>query len=118
MWWNGTVEELLLFHSYRNKTNTNVKLSLEYNKDKINFLDLEISKDANGYLHTSIYRKDIHKNTILHAKSFHPDTLIKNIPFGQFQRLRRICDRDSDFKVKSGEMYSRFRERGYSPIRS
>lgn len=115
LWWNGTEEELISFHGYLNNANTNVRLSLEYHKDKINFLDIEISKDDNGYLHTSLFRKNIHKNTILHANSFHSTTLINNIPFGQFQRLRRICDDDNDFNLKGREMYSRFRERGYAP---
>ena len=115
LWWNGSEDELLSFHSYLNNANSNVKLSLEFDKEKIHFLDLEISKDENGFLHTSLFRKETHQNTILHAKSFHPDPLIRNIPYGQFQRLRRICDDENDFKSKSKEMYDRFRERGYSP---
>ena len=113
LWWNGTKEELLLFHSYLNSANPNVKLSLEFDSHKIHFLDLEIYKDEHGYLHTTIFRKESHKNTILHAKSFHSPTLVKNIPFGQFQRLRRICNNDQEFSVKSKEMYGRFKERGY-----
>lgn len=61
MWWNGTEDELLSFHSYLNNINTNVELSLEYSKDRIHFLDLEISKDENGFLHSSILRKNAHK---------------------------------------------------------
>lgn len=115
LWWDGMEDELLSFHSYLNSTNSNIQLSLEYDRNKINFLDLSICKDATGNLHTSIYRKDTHKNTILHSSSFHPDTLINNIPLGQFQRLRRICDTDTDFETQSREMYNRFRERNYSP---
>ena len=32
MWWKGTEEELSSFHGYLNNIDTNVKLSLEYNK--------------------------------------------------------------------------------------
>lgn len=114
LWWDGNENELLAFHSYLNAANQNIKLSLDYSKEKINFLDLEIYKDEDGYLHTSIFRKEAHKNTVLHAKSFHPPSLIKNIPFGQFQRLRRICDDSRDYDLKSKEMYGRFVQRGYS----
>ena len=43
LWWRGTEQELLSFHDYRylNAANPNVKLSLEYDKDKIHFLDLK-----------------------------------------------------------------------------
>ena len=115
LWWGGTEGELLTFHRYLNAANENVKLSLDYSKEKINFLDLNIYKDSFGYLHSSIYRKETHKNTVLSAKSFHPPSLIKNIPFGQFQRLRRICDDAHDFNEKSMDMYNRFLQRGYSP---
>lgn len=116
LWWKGTEEELMSFHEYLNAANPNVRLSLEYDVHKIHFLDLEIYKDEEGFLHTTIFRKESHKNTLLHAKSFHSSTLIKNIPFGQFQRLRRICDDDHEFNMKSKEMYGRFRERGYQAI--
>ena len=65
LWWDETEDELLLFHAYLNSVNDNVQLSLEYSRNVINFLDLSISKDNLGNLHTSIYRKETHKNTIL-----------------------------------------------------
>lgn len=37
-------------------------------------------------------------NTILRADSFHPPWLIENIPFGQFQRLKLICDSEDVFE--------------------
>ncbi|XP_048085618.1 uncharacterized protein LOC125284521 isoform X2 [Alosa alosa] len=79
----------------------------------INFLDLKICVDTEGGLHTSIYRKPTDRNTILRADSFHPANLISNIPYGQFQRLRRICDSDNDFEVQSTDIYERFKQRGY-----
>ena len=102
------------FHHYLNGVNSNIKLSIEYSQERIQFLDLELSKTADGDLHTSIYRKETHKNTLLHANSFHPSGLKNNIPYGQFQRLRRICDVDDDYNVKSVDMGKRFEERGYS----
>lgn len=37
------------------------------------------------------------------------------MPFGQFQRLCRICDNEEDFNIKSKEMFDRFKERGSTP---
>lgn len=62
------------------------------------------------FLHTSLHRKPTERNTILHAKGFHPLCLTEN---GQFQRARRICHRDEVFEITSKKMLSRFVERGY-----
>ncbi|XP_063042950.1 uncharacterized protein LOC134437386 [Engraulis encrasicolus] len=106
----GTLKD---FHLYLNSINHNIKLSLEFSTTSINFLDLNIYVDSDGTLHTTIYRKPTDRNTILRADSFHPNSLISNIPYGQFQRLRRICDSDTDFETQSAEMYERFKQRGY-----
>lgn len=114
--WSGNEEELLQFHEYINTTNPNIKLSIEHSKTSINFLDLTISIDDNNLLHTTIYRKGTDRNTLLRADSFHLRSLKDNIPFGQFQRLRRICNNDSDFEMQAQDMTLRFRARGYSPM--
>lgn len=111
--WDGSEAELVSFHTYLNGINKNIKLSLEYDKQRISFLDLEIYKDNEGLLHSTIYRKPTSRNTILHAKSFHPRHLKDNIPYGQFQRLKRICDETDSFEVKANEMENRFIQRGY-----
>lgn len=109
----GNEDQLKQFHNYLNDTNKNIKLSLEYSQDCLNFLDLQISLDKNKKLHTSIYRKPTDRNTILRADSYHPKTTISNIPYGQFQRLRRICDSTTDFETKATDMHHRFQTRGY-----
>lgn len=43
-------------------------------------------------LHPSILGKTTDRNTVLHADNFHPAGHIKNNPYGQTQRQRRICD--------------------------
>lgn len=101
------------FHQYINSINPNIRTTIQYSRKAIPFLDLLISVDDNGDMHTSIYRKDTDCNTLLRADSFHSPHLINNIPYGQFLRLRRICDQDQDFHFQSAVMSKRFRERGY-----
>lgn len=50
----GSEKELLDFHT----SYANVKLSLEYYRQVFNFLDIKISKDDQGLLHTSILKKN------------------------------------------------------------
>lgn len=111
--WSGSHEELIQFHSYLNNTNKNLKLSLKFSKSEIAFLDLKIYKDDKGDLHTTIYRKPTDRKTIFRVDSFHPPWLLNNIPYGQFQRLRRICNDDTNFEYHAKEMGQRFKTRGY-----
>ena len=112
---DGSESQLLEFHKYLNSLNENIKLTIEYSQQTINFLDLTIFKDEFGKLHTTIFRKEMSRNTLLRADSFHPTHLIENIPYGQFQRLRRICDDDDEFKLQADDMATRFTDRTYKP---
>lgn len=69
--------------------------------------------DEHGQISTSIFRKPTDRNTLLKAQSFHPKKLISNIPFGQFQRLKRICSSENDFELQAKDMSHRFSQRGY-----
>lgn len=87
-----------------------LKFTVEYNLNTINFLDLTIFKHQDGSIHTSIYRKSMERNTLLHHNS-NPNHLKQNIPKGQFLPLRRNCSELDEFKCKAGEMKSRFYKR-------
>ena len=54
---SGSEQLLIDFHNYLNATHPNIELSLEYSRAEINFLDLKITVDSQGSIHTSIYRK-------------------------------------------------------------
>lgn len=108
----GTEMDLREMHNYLNNTNKNIKLTLEHSENEINFLDLTVYR-KDHQLHTTLYRKPTDRNTILHYQSYHPQHLKDNIPYGQFQRLKRICDQDEDFCEQSDRMSKRFHERSY-----
>lgn len=108
----GSIKELLDFHGYVNSLNENLKFSLEYDLQVTNFLDLPILKDNDNSC-TLRQFSAMDWNTILHTNSFHPPWLIKNIPYGQIQRLRRICDPNDGFQTQSIDMHYHFRQRGY-----
>ena len=58
-----------------------------------------------------MYCKTTDRKTTLKADSFHPNWLKNNIPFGQFQRLRRICDTENEYEMQAKVMSNR--QRGY-----
>ncbi|KAM9305684.1 putative sodium-coupled neutral amino acid transporter 11 [Gastrophryne carolinensis] len=66
---------------------------------------------ADGCLTTDVYKKPTDHNTLLHATSFHPPSLIKALPFGQFVRIRRITTFDALYDLRSNELIS---QRGYN----
>lgn len=111
--WNGTQAELDNFILYVNSTSDYLAFTAEYDLNKVNFLDLTIHKGVDN-LCTTIYRKPLSRNTLLRAESNHPKHLVKNIPVGQFLRLRRNCSTDSEFQSKAVDMKERFLSRGYS----
>ncbi len=104
--WSGSYEELLQFYDHLNNNDRNVKLCMEHSKTTINFLELTIFKGKDGKLHSTVYRKTTDINTMLKADSFHPNWLKNNIPFGQFQCLRRICDTNNEYEVQAKVMFN------------
>lgn len=107
--WTGSETDLFLFRDYINNTNLNLKFTMEYSQTKIHLLDLLISVNDEGALNTYIFRKLADKNTILHVDNDHPKHLIKNIPYGQFVRIKRICSDTSGFKIEAKDMQAHFR---------
>lgn len=114
LFWDGTEDELKHFLAYVNSSTPFLKFSMEFDTHTINFLDLTITKDARGDIRTSIYRKPMERNTLLHANSNHPNHLKTNIPTGQFLRLRRNCSDPLDFETKAEDLKNRFKHRNYS----
>ena len=111
---NGSETELLDFHKYLNFINPNIRLSIDHSQHSIHFLDWTIFKGTEGQLHTTLFRKSTSCHTILRAESFHHH-LKENIPYGQFQHLRRISDQETYFVEQAEAMSNRFAERTYKP---
>ena len=54
--WDGTEEELKLFHKAANSVHSNIEVDLRFSEAKIDFLDVTISIE-NGFLTTDLYAK-------------------------------------------------------------
>ncbi|XP_073442411.1 uncharacterized protein [Dendrobates tinctorius] len=112
--WQGSEEDLVSFIRELNQNNINLKLTYHYSRTTVDFLDVCISKDGKGLLHTEIHRKDTAVNSLLHASSAHPKALKNSIPVGQFMRTRRVCSDEASFVEQAQDLATRFEERGYS----
>ncbi len=109
----GKMEELLDFVSFLNGVYTDLKFSLEYDLQRVSFLDMWIELKSGGLI-TTLYRKPTDCNTFLLSSSAHPKALKNGLPKSQFYRLRHLCHSDDDYIEKSLEIKQRFLGRGYS----
>ena len=67
-----------------------------------------------GKLVTSLYVKPTDAHIYLNKCSSHPTHVVRNIPKGQFIRIRRICTYREDYIKHSNNMIKHFQKRGYS----
>lgn len=114
VFWSGSEIQLQQVMQIITINHFNLKFTVNYSQTDINFLDLNISIDGQGLVHSFLYRKPSAGNMILHASSSHPEPLVESIPYSQYLRLRRNCSRDSDFQSTSKDLYYRLQSRGYS----
>ena len=70
----------------------NIKLTAEYSYEtrSVNYLDMKIFIDDQGYIRTDLYKKENKKNNYLLPSSCHPNHITKNIPFSLGYRALRI----------------------------
>ena len=89
-----------------------MKFEINKSTSKVNFLDVTVINN-NGVLKTTLFSKTTDAHLYLNSSSCHPPHVIKNIPKGQFIRVRRICSDKSDYYRHSNTMMTYFSKRGY-----
>ncbi|XP_063044279.1 uncharacterized protein LOC134438605 [Engraulis encrasicolus] len=110
--WDGDENQLQEFHTYMGENNQHLKFTMSVDKTKMNFLDILVMREGNE-LKTNLYRKSTDRNSLLHAESYHPTSLKKNLPISQFSRIRRICSSQDDYQSQATILKHRFKARGY-----
>ena len=95
------------------KMKSKIKFETNFSTESVNFLDVNVSMAENS-IKTSLYTKQTDAHLYLNAKSSHPRHIIKNLPKGQFIRVRRICSEDSDFDRYACQIKKYFILRGFT----
>lgn len=72
------------------------------------------SLPIDGHLVTKCFFKQTDLNSYLSIHSGHHPTWIKNVPKGQFIRIRRNCTLDEDYTMQAQVLKNRFVEKGYN----
>ncbi len=76
--------------STNHKMKSDIGFTVNKSRNKVEFLDVRVTFE-NGILKTNLYSKPTDAFLYLNTTSSHPKHVIKNIPKGQFIRIRRIC---------------------------
>ena len=117
--WPYGSEELQNFITYAQNYSTvknmksNIKFDVNQSNSHVHFLDVIVSVKDGKFI-TSVYSKPTDAHIYLHVTSSHPWHVIKNIPKGQFLRLRRICSETTDFIKHCNTYINYFTKRGYN----
>ena len=112
--WIGTKEEFNSTIESINQCHHSIKFDFEISQSDVNFLDTTVYIDKNSMLKTKVFSKPTDRYNFLHRRSEHPESLKKNIPYGQLLRGKRICSEDLDFDIYSNKLKESFRKRGYT----
>ena len=116
--WNHGEETLKDFidfcdkYSSSKKMKSNIRYESNASSESVNFLDVQVKLVENSLV-TNLYSKPTDAHLYLNANSSHPSHVIRNIPKGQFIRVRRICSRDESFDFNAKLMMKFFVSRGY-----
>lgn len=64
-------------------------------------------------LYTKAYFKSTDRNSYIPVQSGHHPQWLRNIPKGQFTRIRRNCTFDADYRTQAEYIKACFSEKGY-----
>ena len=117
MLWKSTQQELELFHSHINQQMTSINFTMESSKEKVVFLDLEISRGTrfreNKHLDVSLHVKKTNPQNFLHYSSCHPPQNFTTIIRGEILRAVRCTSDQKSFTTILDRLLEKFKSRGY-----
>ena len=83
--------------------------------EKLNFLDICIMIDEEGYIHTDIFYKSTNSHDYLHYDSFHPEHTLKNIPYCLAKRIIVFCSDEEIMEERLVELQELLKQCDYPP---
>ena len=88
MVWTKFVKQLKYILSELNQKHHSIKFDYKFDCKQIEFLDTLVYIDQQNKLQTTLSRKSSERQNFLNAKSEHPYSLKKSIPYSQALRIR------------------------------
>ena len=106
------LERLQEFYQYLNSFHPTIKFTMEFSKEQINFLDVNISQKE-GALQTDLYCKSTDTHQLLHFRSCHLYVYKKSVSYGQAIRMKRTCSNEEKLSSRLEDLEHWFCSRGY-----
>ena len=100
--WNQSTEKLMEITNYLSSICPNIKFTVRFDHQKLEFLDVLVYKDK-GTLHTTVFSKETNGHMYLPPSLAHFHSISRNIPYNVALRLRRICSTQEQFDNKCEE---------------
>ena len=101
--WTHGYDAFIEFYNHINSHDPSIKLTFEYDVDRIDFLDVSVYKglnfSKNGVFDTKVFFKETDSHQLLHKTSFHPKHVFKSVVRSQVLRFHRICNNSFDFDL-------------------
>ena len=110
--WTHGEEKLHYFFTGLNEFNPSLKFTYDYSTQRINFLDVIVSKEGNEFV-TDLYCKATDCHQYLHYDSCHPDHMKKSSVYSQGLRIKRLCSDSERLQQHLSSLKGWFCERGY-----
>ena len=108
-------DELNKFLTHLNEIHPTIKFTHEYSFTTINFLDVQVTKMANGELMTDLYVKPTDSHAYLNFSSCHPRHIVNSIPYSQALRIIRICSDEDSQSKRLEDLKTNLVARGFPP---
>jgi hypothetical protein len=103
-------------YSKANQQIPNIKLTIEQDFSKINFLDITIQKTSNGFI-TYIYQKELNRFLYLPAHSCHPQHVLDGFIKSELKRYSLLCTLPLHFQIIKLQFKTHLLKRGYTNAR-
>jgi hypothetical protein len=113
--WQHGEGELINFLNHMNSQKPSIRFTMEVEKNNcLPFLDVLVSKNSDGTLRHSVFRKSTHTDRYLHAESHHHPQQKASAIKTLFHRARVVSDKDS-FDRERSHLFRSFQKNGYRP---
>ncbi len=111
---NCSETEVKNFITAFNEFHPAIQLTHSISTTSLPFLDINLSiNHTTAKIDTTVHYKPTDSHAYLSYDSSHPRRCKDSIPYSQLLRLRRLCSDNEDFIIKTEEMISFFKARGY-----
>ena len=116
--WTHNSNTLPAFLDYLNNIDSagKIKFTMQIaDENGLEFLDLKLKMNENSKITVEVFSKPTNSFTYIMPSTCYPSNNIDIVPRGIALRLKRICDSDEKFTVRSNEYKNYLIARDYEP---